>query len=291
MEYVYYPGCSLETSGKAYDESVRFVFNQLGHNLIEINDWNCCGATYYMATKETISLVISARNLALAEQVGQDLIAPCSSCYTILHKTNKILQNNPILKAKVDQSLRRDNLEYHLSLRIRHPLEVLITDIGLTSIREKQQFSLDGLRIAPYYGCQIVRPDRGLDDKEDPQMMDKLLAALGAEVVPFSAKVRCCGGMLMTTYPDVALELNLEILACAARQQAEVIVTTCPLCQINLEAYQDKINKKFNTRFHLPVLYFTQVLGLALGGSSQQTGLQRQIIPFNFEAKLQEGVR
>ncbi|MCD6193671.1 MAG: CoB--CoM heterodisulfide reductase iron-sulfur subunit B family protein [Candidatus Aminicenantes bacterium] len=291
MDYVYYPGCSLETSGKAYDESVRFVFQQLGHNLIEIDDWNCCGATYYMATKETISLVISARNLALAEQIGQDLIAPCSSCYTILYKTNKILQSNPILKAKVDQSLRRDNLEYHLSLRIRHPLEVLVNDIGLNTIREKRVVSLEGQRIAPYYGCQIVRPDRGIDNKEDPQMMDELLRTLGAEVVPFPAKVRCCGGMLMTTYPDVALELNLEILACAARAQAEVIVTTCPLCQINLEAYQNKINKKFNTRFHLPVLYFTQILGLALGGTPRQVGLHRQIIPFHFKAINQEEAR
>ena len=291
MDYVYYPGCSLETTGKAYDESIRFVFSQLGHRLLEIEDWNCCGATYYMATRETISLVISARNLALAEKLGQNLIAPCSSCYTILYKTNKILQSNPIMKAKVDQSLRRDKLSYNLSLKIRHPLEVLVTDIGLHAIQEKQTFSLRGLKVAPYYGCQIVRPDRGLDDKEDPQMMDKLLASLGAEVVPFAAKVRCCGGMLMTTFPEVALKLNREILETALRNKAEVIVTTCPLCQINLEAYQDKINKKFNTHFHLPILYFSQLVGLALGASPQQIGLHRQLIPFNFEAKLQEGLR
>ena len=283
MEYTYYPGCSLEASAKGYDESVRFVFETLGHKLVELDDWNCCGATYYMAIKETISLVISARNLALAEKQGNDLVAPCSSCYTILYKTNHVLKNNPILKAKVDQALKKDNLKYNLTLRIRHPLEVLVNDSGVETIASKANKRLDGINIAQYYGCQIVRPDRGLDDKDNPQMMDSLFEALGARSVYFPVKVRCCGGMLMTTYPDVALKLNKEILQCALENQADVILTTCPLCQINLEAYQDKINKKFNTNFHMPVLYFTQALGLALGGTLRDLGLNRHLIPFHLK--------
>lgn len=291
MEYTYYPGCSLETSGKSYDESVRFVFDKLGHKLVEIEDWNCCGATYYMSTKETISLVISARNLALAEKSGRDIIAPCSACYTILYKTNEILKKNAIMKAKVDQALRKDNLKYNLSLNIRHPLEVLINDIGLESIKNQTVLTFNGLKIAPYYGCQIVRPDRGLDDKEDPKMLDNLFKALGANVVRFPVKVRCCGGMLMTTYPDVALELNKDILECTQKSGAQIVVTTCPLCQINLEAYQDKINKKYDTSFKIPILFFTQALGLALGGNIKQLGLKRQIIPFNFEQHRLEEIR
>ena len=287
MKYTYYPGCSLETSGKAYDESVRFVFKALGQEMEELEDWNCCGATYYMSTKETISLVISARNLALAEKYGRDLIAPCSSCYTILYKTNRILKENPIMKAKVDQALRKEKLEYNLTLKVRHPLEVLVRDIGIATIASKVKISLEGMKIAQYYGCQIVRPDRGLDNKENPLMMDSLFESLGAKNTYFPLKVRCCGGMLMTTYPDLALKLNKEILECAQENEANLILTTCPLCQINLEAYQDKINKKFKTSFHMPVLYFTQALGLALGGTPRDLGLNRHLIPLQLKNMME----
>jgi len=285
MEYTYYPGCSLEASAKGYDESVRFVFETLGHKLIELEDWNCCGATSYMSTKETISLVISARNLALAEKSGRDIVAPCSACYLVLYKTNKILKENHIMHAKVNQALKRDNLKYNLSLDVRHPLEVLINDVGIDTITAQAALRLDGVKIAQYYGCQIVRPDRGLDDKDNPQMMDALFDALGADNIYFPMKVRCCGGMLMTTYPDVGLELNKKILECAVENKAEMIVTTCPLCQINLEAYQNKINKKYDTDFHMPVYFFTQVLGAVLGGSHAELGLKRNL--FQVELKTQ----
>ena len=291
MRYTYYPGCSLEASARGYDESMHFVFKTLGHELKEIDDWNCCGATSYMATKETISLVISARNLALAERQGGDIIAPCSACYTILHKTNHIMKNNFIMREKVNQALRSDDLEYNLTLRVRHPLEVLHNDNGgVEAIAGRANGALKGLRVAPYYGCQIVRPERGLDDKDNPQMMDTMFSALGADMVYFPMKVYCCGGMLMTTYPDVGLELNQKILECADVNRAEVIITTCPLCQINLEAYQDKINKAFNTNYRIPVLFFSQALGLALGGSPQELGLTRTLIPFPTEAQTAERV-
>ncbi|MFC1543291.1 CoB--CoM heterodisulfide reductase iron-sulfur subunit B family protein [Candidatus Neomarinimicrobiota bacterium] len=285
MKYLYYPGCSLEHSARGYDESVRFVFQKLGHDLVELDDWNCCGATYYMSIKETISLVYSARNLALAEAYGGDLVAPCSSCYTILYKTHKVLKDNPVLLAKVNQALKKDDLEYNLSVRVRHPLEVLVNDIGLDQIAADRQADLNGMKIAPYYGCQIVRPERYLDDTENPMMMDRLLSALGSEVTYFPMKVRCCGGMLMITSPEVALELNRDLLASAVENGAECIATTCPLCQMNLEAYQKRINRMFSTRFRVPIVYFTQLVGLALGGSPDELGLTRNLIPL--QAALQ----
>ncbi|MBD3414527.1 MAG: disulfide reductase [Candidatus Aminicenantes bacterium] len=291
MKYSYYPGCSLEASAKGYDESVHYVFNKLGQELKEIDDWNCCGATYYMATKETISLVISSRNLAIAEKQGLDIIAPCSSCYTILYKTNTILKNNRILREKVNQALRKVGLEYHLNVKVRHPLEVLINDIGIDTIASKAKRTLEGLKIAQYYGCQIVRPERGLDDKDDPKMMDSLCSALGAENVYFPMKTECCGGMLMTTYPDVGLGLNKKILECAHENEADIIVTTCPLCQINLEAYQNKINKKYETDFDIPILFFTQIIGHSLGGTSRELGLHRSLIPVDLEKTTREELR
>lgn len=279
MTYFYYPGCSLESSARAYDVSTRWVFRRLNLNLEELEDWNCCGATMYMSIKETISLAFSARNLALAEKNNGQIIAPCSSCYTILNKTNRILQENFILKAKVNQSLKRAGLEYKGTVRVRHPLDVLINDVGVKKIKEKMVRSLEGISVAPYYGCQIVRPEAFFDDKENPTTMDELFAALGATIVPYPVKLRCCGGMLMTTFPEVALSLNREILEAAEAEKADLIVTTCPLCQINLDAYQDKINKKFGTKFKIPVLFFTQLLALSLGADRYEIRLKENIVP------------
>jgi heterodisulfide reductase subunit B len=156
----------------------------------------------------------------------------------------------------------------------------MVNDVGVEKLVSKAKRRLDGIRLAQYYGCQIVRPDRGLDDKDNPQMMDRLFEALGAENVYFPMKVRCCGGMLMTTYPDVGLELNKEILECASTNHADLILTTCPLCQINLEAYQDKIIKRFNRDLRMPVFFFTQILGYCLGGTMKELGFARSFLPF-----------
>jgi heterodisulfide reductase subunit B len=232
-----------------------------------------------MSIKETISLVFSARNLALAEKMKADVVAPCSSCYTILNKTNHVLEENFILREKVNQSLKKVGLRYNLTTKVRHPLDVLVNDIGVKAIMAKSDFKLAGLKIAPYYGCQIVRPDGFFDDRENPTTMDRLFEALGGEIVDFSMKVRCCGGMLMTTFQDVALKLNMEILEAAGENGADCVITTCPLCQINLDAYQDKINKKFKTKLKIPILFFTQLLAYTMGASKKDAGFDQNLVP------------
>ena len=279
MKYAYYPGCSLEKTQRGYDESVREVFKALGQELVEIDDWNCCGATVYMSVKETVSLAVSARNLALAEKMGLDILAPCSSCFTVLSKTNRILNQIPEMQRDVNEALAEGGLSYSGKTRVRHPLDILMNDIGLEAINKRARRSLGGLKIAPYYGCQIVRPDKGFDDREDPVLLDKMFRALGAELVYFPMKVRCCGGMLMTTFEETALKLNKELLQCAHENGADVIVTTCPLCHFNLEAYQGRINEVFGTRLDVPILYFTQLLGIALGLPVKQIGLDSVFVP------------
>ncbi|RCK76599.1 MAG: CoB--CoM heterodisulfide reductase subunit B [Ignavibacteriae bacterium] len=279
MKYAYYPGCSLEKTQRGYDESVREIFKTLEQELIEIEDWNCCGATIYMSVKETVSLAVSARNLALAEKMGLDIIAPCSSCFTILAKTNRILSQIPEMHKNVNEALAESGLSYSGKTRVRHPLDILVNDIGIESIIHKAKRSLNGLKVAPYYGCQIVRPEKGFDDRENPILMDKLFSKCGADIVYYPMKVRCCGGMLMTTFEETALKLNKELLECAEKHQADVIVTTCPLCHMNLEGYQDKINEIYNTNFKIPILYFTQLLGIVLGLSESKLGLDSAFIP------------
>jgi heterodisulfide reductase subunit B len=279
LKYAYFPGCSLEKTQRGYDESVREVFRALGQELIEIEDWNCCGATVYMSVKETVSLAVSARNLALAETMGLDVVAPCSSCYTVLSKTNRILNQVPEMHKEVNEALADGGLSYSGRTRVRHPLDILMNDVGMEAILKQSKRSLNGLKIAPYYGCQIVRPDKGFDDRENPVLLDTMFSKCGGEVVYFPMKVRCCGGMLMTTFEQTALKLNKELLACAQENGADVIVTTCPLCHFNLEAYQDRINDIYQTKFSLPILYFTQLLGIVLGLTSKSIGLDSSFIP------------
>lgn len=279
MKYAYYPGCSLEKTQRGYDESVREVFKALGQELVEIEDWNCCGATVYMSVKETVSLAVSARNLALAERMGLDVVAPCSSCFTVLSKTNRVLNQIPEMHKDVNEALAEGGLSYSGKTRVRHPLDILMNDIGIETILRRSRRSLNGLKIAPYYGCQIVRPEKGFDDREDPVLLDKMFSKCGGEIVYFPMKVRCCGGMLMTTFEETALKLNKELLACAQQNKADLIVTTCPLCHFNLEGYQDKINDLYETKFNMPILYFTQLLGIVLGLSEKSIGLDSSFIP------------
>jgi heterodisulfide reductase subunit B len=277
MEYTYYPGCSLESAHSSYNDSMKKVFNHLDCKLHELEDWNCCGATAYMSVKEVVGFAISARNLALAEKHKRDLVAPCSSCYTILAKTHRYMKELPELQERVNECLKEGGLSYNLSVKVRHPLDVLINDIGLEKIKEKSKYRLEGLKIANYYGCQIVRPEKGFDDREEPMTMDNLFAAIGADNVYYPMKVKCCGGMLMTTFEDVALKLSKEIIECAIKNGANCIVTTCPLCQMNLEAYQDVINKTYNTNYNMPILFFTQVLGLAFGFTDSELGIDKNL--------------
>jgi heterodisulfide reductase subunit B len=288
MEYSYFPGCSLESTAVPYDKSVRAVFRKLGLGLQELEDWNCCGATIYMSVKETISLAISARNLAIAEKSGRDVVAPCSACFTVLKKTQRFLAEKPDLRSKVEEALSASNLTYQGSVAVRHPLEVLMNDLGPDTLAEKAVHRLDALQVAPYYGCQVVRPERAFDDDPDaPMYMDRMLERLGAKVVEYPAKVRCCGGMLMTTFNEVAEKLTFELLSCAVENGANCVVTLCPLCQANLELYQERISARFGREIDIPVLYFTQLLGLALGCSEEELGFEHFLKPVNGRALVE----
>lgn len=278
--YTYFPGCSSSHGGaKAYGRSAQAVAKALDVELIELEDWNCCGSTPYSSVDELTSLCLSARNLALAEKRGLDLVTPCSSCYVMLNRTNSHLKEYPPVKAKVDEALAAGSLEYHGTIRVRHLLDVLVNDVGYDAINSKVKRNLGGLKIAPYYGCQVVRPRPSFDHSENPQSLDKLIASLGGEPVPFPLKSRCCGGALIISEEALALDLIRKLLDSAASNGAECLITVCPLCQTNLDAYQSRVNKKFKTNFNLPVLFFTQLMGLAFGLSDEDLGLKTCIVP------------
>lgn len=277
--YSYFPGCSSsEGTAIAYGLSAQAIASALGMELIELEDWNCCGSTPYGSTNELEAVCIAARDLALAEKTGLDLVTPCSSCYTTLNRANSLLRQYPDLKVKVDECLAAGGLKYQGEVRVRHLFEVIYNDIGLKVIESKVVNPLRGLRVAPYYGCQLVRPPPGFDNPRNPQSLDHLIASLGAEPVLFPLKDRCCGGSLIIPELDLTLGLIHKLLESAAINDAQCIVTVCPLCQTNLDAYQDMVNRKFRTEYNLPVLFFTQLIGLALGVEAKALALDKAIV-------------
>ncbi len=276
--YTYYPGCSVKGTSKQYEESLLAVFEALELRMEELPDWNCCGATFYMSIDEKLSFSLSARNLALAEQYERDMVAPCSACYQVLLKTQDYIRRYPEIRHQVSDALNAAKLTYRGKVRVRHPLEVLINDVGLESIRKFVRIPLRSFKIAPYYGCQIVRPYQEFDHHHNPETMDRLFEVLGAEVVDYPLKTHCCGGSLMGTIENVGLRLNYILLKEAHRRGANCIATACPLCQFNLEAYQKKILGIYNGFEEIPVLYFTQILGLALGLPKEKLGLARALV-------------
>lgn len=280
-QYSYYPGCALaeEGFGKAFNWSIQAVNKTLEVEFKEIEDWNCCGSVPYDTLHELASISICARNLALAEKINGQVVAPCSSCFVFLSSANAYLKQYPELKSKVDETLKAGGLEYHGNVKVRKVLDVYVRDIGCEVITSKVKKPLGGLKVACYYGCQEVRPMFGHDHPEYPRYMDRLVNALGADAVPFPLKSRCCGGSLIISEEDASLKLIKELLDSAIENKADVMVTGCPLCQLNVDAYQAVVNRKYKTNYHLPVLFFTQLMGLAFGYGEKELGLKTCVVP------------
>jgi heterodisulfide reductase subunit B len=277
--YTYFPGCSSAEGGsEAYGRSAQLVGKALGAEFAELEDWNCCGSTPSATVNELGSLCMAARNLALAEKQGTNMVTPCSACYVILNRTNDYIKEYPRVRDSVDEALAAGGLEYHGGVRVRHVLDALVTDIGYENIKSRVTKRLDGLKVAPYYGCQMVRPGFGFDNRESPQSLDKLVSALGGTPVDFPLKSKCCGGSLIFSEEGLALDLIHKLLTSARDNGAECIITACPLCQTNLDAYQGRVNKKFKEKFDLPVLFFTQLIGLSFGLDKKDLGLEKCIV-------------
>jgi heterodisulfide reductase subunit B len=270
MKYIYYPGCSLERNAAAYEKSLLAIAPMLGLEFEEVEDWNCCGATEYFSLNKLGAYALVARNLALAakqKQNGHELVAPCSACFLNLSKADHYFGESIELSNQINVALDAGGLSYEPgSVRTRHLLPVVV-DAGLETIKDKVTKRLNNLRVAPYYGCLIVRPDYpgDFENHEHPRSLDDLVEALGATIVDFPMRTQCCGGHMTQISEDTALEMIRRLLKNVQDTGADMIVTLCPKCQWNLDAYQEAVNRKFNTDFRLPILYFTQLMGLAFG--------------------------
>jgi heterodisulfide reductase subunit B len=283
-KYLFYPGCSMEDVARAYMVSLMAVKEKLEFELQEIEDWNCCGATEYFSVNQLPAYALVGRNLALAQEQANGLekiIAPCSACYLNLAKTNHYMGENKKLNNDVNTALGAGGLKYTPgSLEVQHLLDALYNDIGLDTIKQHVTHPLKGLRVAAYYGCLLFRPDvnKRWSTPESHMAFEEIMEALGAEAVDYPMKAECCSGHMPQIDRSTAYEMIRRLIAGAADQGADVIVTLCPMCQLNLDMYQNEMNRFFRKRYKVPVLFITQLMGLAYGYTPDELGIGTEFV-------------
>ncbi len=275
MKVAYFPGCCYETSAKEYDLSARLVCKHLGIELVEVPDWNCCGSTAAHSTDRLLALALAGRNLALVERMGLTVAAPCAACYQRLALARVELAGDECVRQKVNELT---GYAYRGSAQVKSILEV-IADLGEEKVKALVKKPLHGLRVAAYYGCLLLRPaEVQIDDPENPQLMDRVLRWTGAEAVDWTHKAECCGASLAVSNEDVVLPMVARILRAARLSGADCLATACAMCHFNLDLRQPKVSRVFGERYHLPVFYFTQLLGLAMGLSRKETNVHKHIV-------------
>ena len=283
-EYAFYPGCSSQPGASAsnYLTSVNSMCKTLDIKLTEIPDWNCCGASIgYAEGGELPRHAMNARNLAMAERElpGQKVVATCAACWLSARETKERLDHNSTMRADANEALKEAGLEYQGKAEVMHMVEVLIEDFGYDELKKHVVKPLEGIKFAGYVGCQTNRPF-GIDGEsfENPVYLDKLVETMGGEAVKYDQKVTCCGGALAFSEPEKSQKQIKDIVESAYDHGAEMIVTPCPLCQANVEIYQGAVNKRYGTKFNIPVLYYSQLMTLAYGGSAKEAGLDGHVI-------------
>jgi heterodisulfide reductase subunit B2 len=271
MLHPYFPGCTLATKARSFDVAARSAAAILGAPLSELPKWNCCGATFPLATDNLLNLVGPTRILARAGQQSDHIVTLCAACYNVLKRTDHFLAAQPEKLQRINDFTEEP---YRGGLRVLHLLEVLRDEIGFELVKGRVSHPLTGQRLAPYYGCLLLRPGAGvaLDDPENPSILENLLSALGADVVDYSHKTECCGSYLVVSEPLLARDLSFAIIEAAQRRKATAIVTSCPLCQFNLESRQAEMARAHPGFQTLPVVYFTELLAQALGAGIRDQG-------------------
>jgi len=286
----YYPGCALEGTGHAYNRSTKVVGKALGLDLVEVKNWNCCGAMEVKNIDPKIQTYLSSRVMSIAaNEMGMDTVmAPCNGCYHNLKKAEYDLAHDPKSGEVVERLSGKAGHEAYKAGQVEtiHALDWIKESIGEEGLRQRVQNSLAGLKVANYYGCMYTRPrhifpekdqGEGSESTSKPHFMDDLLAAAGAENVEFPLKTACCGGAHTLSDSDTSTKLVLNILTAAEAAGAEVIATECPTCHSGLEMHQIRAEKRFGKATSVKIVYFTQLLGLALGLSPRQVGLQENV--------------
>ncbi|MCX7914075.1 MAG: CoB--CoM heterodisulfide reductase iron-sulfur subunit B family protein [Thermodesulfovibrionales bacterium] len=279
MKIAYYPGCSLHASSAFYDHQTKIVTKKLGIELVELDDWNCCGATSACKTDTFLSIALPARNLGIADASGLDeLVIPCSSCYSRSLVAQSVLADNQELKDMINSELSK---KVSGRVKILSIVELLLKKVNLPQFDEQVKYKLEGFKPACYYGCLLTRFPYDIkvsDNVENPQGLDIICKRVGAHPVDWNYKTDCCGASATVNDTEVALKLMSKIMKDAIARGANCFVTTCPMCQLNLDAYQDMVREKYNISQRMPVYFITELVGLSLGLSERDLQIDRHLI-------------
>jgi heterodisulfide reductase subunit B len=278
MKVSYYPGCSLEATAKPYNISAQEVCHVLGIEMEDVPEWTCCGSSPALKMDRLLSTSLSAHNLALIEkQHLTEVVVPCPFCFRRLQSAQEEIQKDEEVKEQVQEAIEA---EIEGKLNIHSLLGFIRREVGLEAIRAKVKKPLKGLKVLPYYGCYLVKPPdvTHFDNPENPSSMDEVLDALGAEVLDWDFKTECCGAGLSLSKTEKVCELSGRLIREATRRGAEALVVACQLCQANLDMRQGEIGKMDKRKYALPILYFTQLMGLAFSLSPQKLGLNHHLV-------------
>jgi len=270
-QYLIFLGCAIPYRVSAYEISARKVLQKLGVELVEMPEFNCCGLPLDPVSHEMM-LILAARNLALAEQKGLDIIALCPGCAGTLKKVNKMLKEDKALREEINKHLKESGLEFKGTVNAKHIMQVLIEDVGLEKIKDSVVKPLTMLKVAEHNGCHILRPKEyiGFDDPEDPQTLKTLIEATGATCLDYLDETECCGAPSVGVSDKVALQLARDKLNHVKQVSAEALITICPFCHIMYDTNELRIEKMFNETYGIPILHYPQLLGLAMGMSPEE---------------------
>ena len=291
LRYALYPGCAAKGATPELYQSTMAIIGRLDIQIVELAAASCCGAGVVTEADPDIALALNARTFAQAEQLGLDIMTICGACQGIMGAANKRLKTEPGLLKRINEVLAQDGVTYGGTIQVKHLLWIVVREVGLATLQNHVRVPLHDLRIAPFYGCYILRPswDLGFDDPENPSSLEKVIRTVGGEPVSYAGRTKCCGFPIILEKEAIAVAMAGANMKEAKDNGADFMVTPCPLCHMSLDIYQERAGRSVNARLNLPILHLPQLLGLAMGIPAKDLGVSRHLVPVDSIGRRVQG--
>ncbi len=281
LKYALYPGCAAKGATPELHQSTMAIIGRLGIEVVELTAASCCGAGVISEADPDVALALNARTFAQAEELGLDVMTICGTCQGVMGAANKRLKSEPGLLERINQVLARDGIAYRGTVQVKHLLWIVVREVGLHRLGQQVRIPMQDFRIAPFYGCYILRPswDLGFDDPENPTSLEKVIKTVGGEPVAYAGRTKCCGFPIILEKEAIAVAMAGTNMKEAKDEGADFMVTPCPLCHMSLDIYQDRAGRAVKAQLDLPILHLPQLLGLAMGVPPKDLGVSRHLVP------------
>jgi succinate dehydrogenase / fumarate reductase cytochrome b subunit len=281
LKYALYPGCAAKGATPELYQSTMAVIGRLGIEVVELAASSCCGAGVVGEAEPDAQLALNTRTFAQAEQLGLDVMTICGTCQGVMSAANRRLKQESDLLARINRVLAQEGLAYQGKVQVKHLLWIVVKEVGLSRLGREVRLPMHDFRIAPFYGCYILRPswDLGFDDPENPNSLERVIRAVGGEPVAYAGRTKCCGFPIILEREAIALAMAGANMKEAKYEGADFMVTPCPLCHMSLDIYQDRAGRAVQANLDLPILHLPQLLGLAMGVPAKDLGVSRHLVP------------